>query len=334
LLQTTAVVYCAVDSLLPMRGGAHPGFDEFMAALEHSGVPIVWVSSRTRFQLDAPRRELGHGHPFIAEGGCGVYLPEGYFHLPQPKTMRLGRFTCIPVAEPQPAASEALEELSEETAVPVVTLASLKPRELAQNLGLPAREAELARHRDFDEPFFFAGSSSKDIERFVTAARRRKLPLRQNGMLWSLAVGANLKQCVTGLAKLYDRALHSHPTKLGIAGEDEAQELFPACDRTILLSDENRADEPAAPDEEGNLGRAQHSFGSAQDTTDPARQPGPPEGGRYTGAAPLQGKSSGEEGEVGHVAGRAERGLRASRTIPFSAPDLWERVLESITVRR
>lgn len=305
MLQTTAVVYCAVDSLLPMRGEAHPGFDEFMAALEHSGVPIVWVSGRTRFQLDAPRRELGHGHPFIAEGGCGVYLPEGYFHLPQPKTMRLGRFTCIPVAEPQPAASEALEELSEETGVPVVTLASLKPRELAHNLGLPAREAELARHRDFDEPFFFAGSSGKDIERFVTAARRRKLPLRQNGMLWSLAVGANLKQCVTGLAKLYDRALHSHPTKVGIAREDDAQELFAACDRTILLADEARAEEDAvAHDAEEEIAIAH---------------------------------SAGEQSAVRHIAGEThspQRGVRASKTIPLAAPDLWERVLESITTRR
>jgi len=25
----------------------------------------------------------------------GVYLPEGYFHLRPPKTVRLGRFTCL-----------------------------------------------------------------------------------------------------------------------------------------------------------------------------------------------------------------------------------------------
>jgi len=239
LLQTSAVVYCAVDSLLPIRGKTYPGFGDFSAELEHAGVPIVWVSSRTRFQLDAPRRELGHSHPFIAEGGCGVYLPEGYFHLPLTKAIRLGRFTCIPVAEPQPAASEALAELSEETGVPAVTLASLRPRELAQNLGLATREAELARHRDFDEPFFFAGNSMEDTERFVVQAGERKLQLRQNGALWSLAVGASLKRCVLELSKLYDRALRSHPTILGIATPDEAKELFPACDRTILLSSES-----------------------------------------------------------------------------------------------
>src|SRR5256885_12423165 len=121
-----------------------PGFDDFIAALEHAAIPNVWVTTRTRLQIDDPRRKLGHSHPFIAEGGCGVYLPEGYFHLRPAKTLRLGRFTCIPAAEPLPAASEALEELSSDTGVPVVALHTLSPRELAQNSGLPPREAELA----------------------------------------------------------------------------------------------------------------------------------------------------------------------------------------------
>ena len=242
MLQTSVVVYCAVDSLLPIGGRIQPGFEDFSAALEHAGVPQVWVSRRTRFQLDEVRRRLGHNHPFIAEGGCGVYLPEGYFHLRPAKTLRLGRFTCIPVAQPQPAASQALEQLSAETCVAVVPLASLSPRELAHNLGVPGKQAELARHHDFDELFFFAGGSAQDIERFAIEARQRKLQLRQTGALWSLAAGASVKQCVADLAKLYQRALHSRPVSIAIAAPAEATDLFPACDRSILLQDASLQD--------------------------------------------------------------------------------------------
>src|ERR1700738_407357 len=146
-----------------------PGFDEFTAELEHAAIPNVWVTTRSRLQIDDPRRKLGHNHPFIAEGGCGVYLPEGYFHLRPAKTVRLGRFTCLPVAEPQPAAADALGELFAETGVAAVALRSLSPRELAQNSGLPSQQAELMRHRDFDEPFFFAGAADGDVSRFVVA---------------------------------------------------------------------------------------------------------------------------------------------------------------------
>jgi predicted mannosyl-3-phosphoglycerate phosphatase (HAD superfamily) len=245
LRQTPCVLYIAVDDLIPPRGKSVAGLDEFTAALDHAGIPAVWVTNRSRLEFDAARRKHAHTHPFIAEGGSGVFLPEGYFHLRPEKTVRLGRFTCVPMAEALPAAANALEALSNETNVPVVALSSLSPRELAQNTGLPQREAELVRQRDFDELFFFAGASEKDIQRFVQAGREKKYELRQHGVMWSLAIGASLKRCIQSLSKLYDRALRYHPTIMGIAESEESSELFSACDRSILLTDrknEERSD--------------------------------------------------------------------------------------------
>jgi predicted mannosyl-3-phosphoglycerate phosphatase (HAD superfamily) len=255
LRQTSSILYIAVDGLIPARGSSISGLDEFTAALDHAGIPAVWLTSRTRLQLDEPRRKMAHTHPFIAEDGCGVFLPEDYFHLlpqtspSQPRkspTVRLGRFTCLPVAEQQPAASEALEALSEETGVSVVPLRSLAPRELAQNTGLPQREAELARQRDFDELFFFAGASDEDIENFQAVGRTRNYQLRPQSALWSLAIGASVRRCISELSKLYDRALHSHAKSVGIAVTGSELELFPACDRAVLLTNKSvQAAEPS-----------------------------------------------------------------------------------------
>jgi mannosyl-3-phosphoglycerate phosphatase len=253
LRQTSTVVVCAIDAFLPLRGKAQAGFDEFGAELEHASVPVVWVTSRSRAQMDEPIRRLGHRHPFIAEDGSGVFLPEDYFHLRPEKTVRLGRFTCIPVAELQAAASEALEVLSEETGVAVVPLRSLSPRELAQNLGLPTREAELARQRDFDEPFFFVGASDADMARFREAAKRDKLAVRQHGVLWSLAVRANLGQSIREVSKLYDRALRHHATVVGVARPEEAGDMFTACDRGLVLARQTTADGAAGAARRGKI---------------------------------------------------------------------------------
>jgi hypothetical protein len=242
LRQTPAIVFCAIDSIVPVRGNSSEGFEEFGAQLDHVGLPAVWVTARCRAQMDEPRRKFGHQHPFIGEDGCGVFLPEDYFHLRPAKTVRMGRYTCIPVAETQPAASEALESLSEDTGVSVVSLRSLAPRELEQNTGLPPRDAELARQRDFDELFFFAGATQADVERFVAEARLRNVVLRQHGVLWSLAIGANLSQCIRDLSKLYDRALRSHPTVVGIATPAEADGFLSACDRGLLLAKQAELD--------------------------------------------------------------------------------------------
>jgi predicted mannosyl-3-phosphoglycerate phosphatase (HAD superfamily) len=239
LRQTSAIVYCAIDTLVPLRGKPALGFDDFSIVLTHANIPSIWITSRTRAQMDEPLRKLDHAHPFIAEGGSAVYLPTDYFHLRGEKSERRGRFLSIPVAQPQPAAAEALESLSADTGVPVVPLRSLSPRELAQNSGLPQREAELARQRDFDELFFFAGASDGAIERFLGEARRQKFQVRPQGVLWSLALGASVPQCVRQLTKLFDRALHGHAPSIGLAPREQADELFPACDRNILLVEDS-----------------------------------------------------------------------------------------------
>jgi len=260
LRQTSSVLFIAVDALIPIRGKSTPGLDEFTAALDHQGIPAVWLTSRSRLQFDEPRRKLGHGHPFIAEDGCAAYLPEDYFHLrpesnisksQKASTVRLGRFTCIPVAQALPAAADVLETLSADTGVPVVTLRSLSLRELVQNTGLPEREAELARQRDFDQVFFLAGVSDQDVQQFLAEGRNRKLQLRQHGIFWSAAIGASTERCIRDLSKLYDRALRQHAHIVGIATEDLSPGLFPYCERTILLA--NRAQDSSPAD------RATHS---------------------------------------------------------------------------
>lgn len=233
---TTTVVYCAIDNLVSTANKALTGFADFLEGLGEANIPVVPVTERSRLQFDATIRKFGLGHPFLAEGGCGVFLPEDYFHLKPPRSMRLGRFTCVPVASPLPASAELLDLVAEETGIEVVALSSLSPRELSQNVGLAQREAELMRQRDFDELFFFAGASEADIQRFQQEAAKRKAQVRPRGALWSLAVGANLSSCVRDLSQLYQRSFRANPHNIGVATPEEAAELFPACDRCVLLT--------------------------------------------------------------------------------------------------
>jgi mannosyl-3-phosphoglycerate phosphatase len=232
---SNSVVYCAVDDLISSSSRPIPGFFEFLDELSQAKIPCVWISTRTRLQLDSAIRKVGQSSPFIAEGGCGVYLPEDYFHLKPSKSVRFARFTVIPVAAAQPAATEALDSLAEDSAIEVVPLRSMSPRELAQNAGVPQREAELLRQRDFDEFFFFAGASDAEITKFQAAAKKKNIQVRPRGTFWSLAVGANLAVCIRELSGLYERTFRTKPFSIGIASSEEAQALFASCNRAIFL---------------------------------------------------------------------------------------------------
>src|ERR1700739_648639 len=252
-LRRTQTIYATLDAFLSPRGKVLHHFNEFSEGLGEAQFPCIWLTGRTRAQLDEPRRRLGHDHPFIGESGCGVYLPEDYFHLKSGNTIRLGRFTCIPVAKPQPAAAEALEEVSADLDIAAVSLRSLSPRELVQNTGLPASEAEQIRMRDFDELFFFAGATETDIARFAEEAKTRGFTLQNLGPFWSFSVGADYAKCIRELGALYDRALRYHAFRVGVAvtptagttpalnSDLQLKSLAAACDRTLFLAERHAA---------------------------------------------------------------------------------------------
>src|SRR2546423_4348423 len=249
MIRRTQTIYVTVDPFLSPRGAVLHHFDQLLEGLSEAQFPCIWLTSLTRAQLDEPRRRLGHDGPFIGESGCGVYRPEDYFHLKAGNTIRLGRFTCIPVAKPRPAASEALEELSNDLSIATVSLRTLSPRELSQNTGLPAGEAEQIRMRDFDELFFFAGASDGEIAKFAEESKVRGLVLQNAGAFWSLSVGADYAKCIRELGGLYDRALRAHALRVGIAvapGTDlkeaakkdpRVKSLAASCDRTFLVTE-------------------------------------------------------------------------------------------------
>jgi predicted mannosyl-3-phosphoglycerate phosphatase (HAD superfamily) len=284
MLRRTQTVYISVDSLLSSHGRVLHHFDRFLARLAAKQIPCVWMTGRTRAQLDEPRRRLGQSDPYIGENGCGVYLPEDYFHLKGSKTVRMGRYTCVPVAEPQPAAAEALEELSSDLGVSVVPLRKLSQRELSQNTGLSGKEAELVRMRDFDELFFFAGAFDAVIGKFHMEAKARGLTLERAGPFWSLSCGGDLAKCVSELGRLYDRALHSHALRIGVRvtpNERSAkptapceQERWPsaAFDRIVSLSERPRSAQLA--DSEENSGEpSERTEGTSPEPAMAAEEP-------------------------------------------------------------
>jgi predicted mannosyl-3-phosphoglycerate phosphatase (HAD superfamily) len=304
MIRRTQTIYVTLDPFLSRRGAVLHHFDQFLAGLDEAEFPCIWLTSLTRAQLDEPRRRLGRNEPFIGESGCGVYLPEDYFHLKSGDTIRLGRFTCIPVAKPQPAAAEALEELCSDLGISAVALRSLSPRELSQNAGLPAREAEQIRMRDFDELFFFAGASEADIAKFADEAKRRGLVLQNLGAFWSLSCGADLCKCIRELGSLYDRALRAHARRVGVTvlphaemapiPDTRVKALSASCDRTVLLTELQ-----TVPDfERGN-----------EDLE------GQTEINARSGKVPLM------------------REERASRTFDLRSPDIWDQVLGEILAR-
>lgn len=236
MLPTRHLIFTDLDgTLLDHHSYSWAAAKEALAEIERRHVPLVFVTSKTRAELEVLRRKLGHAHPFVTENGGGLFIPHGYFSLRIEGAQRMGRYHCLALGRPYAEVVAALEELAAETRVSVVGFHQMSVREIAQNTGLSPRQAELARQRDFDEPFFFVGANEEALQRFVQAARRRGMQAMRGGRFWHLAAGADKGRAVRYLARLYRRATHRRLCSVGLGDSPNDLSLLAAVDQPVLL---------------------------------------------------------------------------------------------------
>lgn len=237
MLAPRHVIFTALeDVLLDPRTGLFGEAEAGLDALAERRIPLVLLSSRTRAQLEPLRRKMGHGHPFVTENGGGIFVPDGYFNLRIPGSERRGRHLCVPLGRPYKEVIEALVDIAEECEAGVAGFHHMSAKEIAENTGLRPREAELARDREFDEPFYFTSADQPAIERFVAAARRRGFTAKSGSTFWHLSAGADQARAVTMLSKLFREATRIKMRAVGIASASADASWLRAVDQPILLA--------------------------------------------------------------------------------------------------
>jgi mannosyl-3-phosphoglycerate phosphatase len=236
LLAPRHLIFTALEgALVDPHTDSFAGAEEALSELERRKIAWVLLTSRTREEIDPIRRKLGHNHPFVTENGGGIFFPDGYFSLRIPGSVRTARYLSIAQGRPYAEVCEALDDIAEECAVGVAGFHHMSLREIADNTGLRPRSAELARAREFDEPFYFTSADEKAIARFVEAARERGFDTRRGQTFWHLSSKCDPARAVRTLAKLFRDATHIKLRLVGIGGGEEDLPWLRAVDHAILL---------------------------------------------------------------------------------------------------
>jgi mannosyl-3-phosphoglycerate phosphatase len=246
LLAPRHLIFTALEgALVDPRTDSFAGAEEALSELDRRKIAFVLLTSRTREQIEPLRRKLGHNHPFVTENGGGIFFPDGYFSLRIPGAVRTARYLSIAQGRPYAEVCEALDDLAEECAVGVAGFHHMSLREIAENTGLRPRNAELARAREFDEPFYFTSADDKAIARFVETARERGFDTRRGPTFWHLSSRCDAARAVRSLARLFREATHIKLRLVGIGGGEEDLAWLRAVDLAILLPDSREAAKPS-----------------------------------------------------------------------------------------
>jgi mannosyl-3-phosphoglycerate phosphatase len=236
LLAPRHLIYTALEgALLDPRTGSFAETEEALSELARRHIPLVLVSARTRDEMEPLRRNMEHSHPFITEGGGGIYFPDGYFNIKIPDVKRSGRYLCMAFGRAYEEVCEGLDDVAEESGVGVAGFHHMSSREIAENTGLKLRDAELARSREFDEPFFFTSADEKGIARFVATAKERGFDARPGQTFWHFSADCDSARAVRSLTKLFRDATRTKLRSVGIGLTSEDLPWLRAVDQVVLL---------------------------------------------------------------------------------------------------
>ena len=236
MLPSRLVIFSAVEgTLLDSASRRWTGAEDALAELERRRVPLVLCTGGTRAQLEPLRTKIGHGHPFITEGGGGLFIPDAYFTMKLEGAHRAGRYFCVPCAKDYAATVAGLAEIAREAGADVLGFSEMTAREIARNEGESSREAERAREREFSEKFFFAGESGDIGKRFATLARERGWHAVPGEPFWQFSSSAGPERAIRQLMRFYQAALHQKLRSVGIGSSAEDLPLLSAVSQRIVL---------------------------------------------------------------------------------------------------
>ncbi len=162
---------CLIDGHTYSAGAA----GDAVAELGRCGVPLVLCSSKTRAELEALREHLGIGHPFISENGAALHLPEGYFRFDVPGALRVGSTDVVVFGRPYAEVVGTLHHAAGAAGIRIQGFSDMSVEQVAAACGLSLDAADLAKRRDYDEPF-------RVIEPDPTARSRLSQALRDADM--------------------------------------------------------------------------------------------------------------------------------------------------------
>lgn len=230
--------------------------------LRKSGVPLVLCSSKTRAEIEAVMARLGMDQPFICENGGAVYLPQGFVPDAEAvgKYATVGNRVRIELGRPYREIVAILREVADARGVRVVGFADMSIADIERDCGLPPLDAQLAKLREYDEPFRLPDADAAAAGRLLRALHQRGLRTVAGGRYYH-ATGGTDKGVAVGVVRTLFGRQGGRIVTVGLGDAMNDVPLLEAVDVPIIVRSET----------DGTTARLRRAVPSASVTD----QPGP-----------------------------------------------------------
>jgi mannosyl-3-phosphoglycerate phosphatase len=194
-------------------------------------IPIVLCSSKTRAEIEYYQSQLGVFHPFIAENGAAIFIPKGYSELRDYITKQIDKYSVIELGKPYSIIREKFELARKKCGCEVRGFGDMTVKELAAETGLSLRLAELAKRREYSEPFVFKAKPNEDFFQFI---KGEELHYIFGGKYYCLLGDHNKGKAMSILKRLYAEKSEKLLT-IGVGNQANDFEMLNLVDKPFFV---------------------------------------------------------------------------------------------------
>lgn len=229
------VVFTDLDeSLLDRERYAFEDARPALEELRKRAIPLVFCSSKTAAESLHFQERLGIAEPFVVEGGGGIYVPKGYFAKLPGETRDRGGWELLPLSAEYDEILKGLGHIKEFTANSVRGFDDLSVEELAQETGLPLEMAARAKRREFDEPFRFVRREEEYAAHLSRLANERGLRVSKGGRYYHLHGDTDKGRAVRVLKQLF-RAKRGAGRTAGLGDSEMDMPMLAEVERPVII---------------------------------------------------------------------------------------------------
>lgn len=206
-------------------------------------IPIVLCSKRTRPEVERIRRILGLRDPFICEDGAVLYVPHGYKGFSVPHGRVTAGYIAVDFGRPYGDIVDTLHRAAQRYRAEIIGFADVSVERLSIELRVPILHAQLAKLREFSEPFRFVDHTASGAARMLASLRDQGIGYAYHGTYIHAGPPVPYEAAAGLLARLFSAA---HPDALIVVFGDNLRDgrLLELADIPLLIA--NGKDDPTA----------------------------------------------------------------------------------------
>ena len=197
-------------------------------------IPLIFCSTKTRFEQEVYREALAITAPFIVENGGAIFVPDGYFPFTFEHDKTIDNYRVIELGMPY----ARIRQLLKETGYQIKGFGDMSVEEIDAVTGLDLEMAALAMQREYSETLLLEGRD-EEIKQVLEVIQGVGLAWMHGGRFYSVTGGNDKGEACQILLELLRKKFTEIRT-IGIGDSANDLPMLKTVDIPVLVQKEGR----------------------------------------------------------------------------------------------